>query len=213
MERRPEDARVLYFEGAGMWLDDCNDVGNPRIRSAFTADDGKRYYMEIHGNPYSQEWRKSYPDLCKGERIAWLDSCHEITNSTDDDANVNRHDIDRNLLFPYTLEGICEAINKHLNCSFERVVVLPDLSGYRVFAPNWQSAERNVDKYIYGDEFVFDPETTAKAERIKDQEEQKQRDMGEKHPCLSAYRDADDPLLLHIDHFRQGLGKLTFKLD
>ena len=93
------------------------------------------------------------------------------------------------------------------------IVVLPDLSGYRVFASNWQSVERNVDKYIYGDEFVFDPETTAKAERIKDQEEQKQRGMGEKHPCLSAYRDADDPLLLHIDHFRQGLGKLTFRLD
>lgn len=213
MERRPEDARVLYFEGAGMWCDDCNDIGNPRIRSAFTADDGKRYYVEFHGIQYSKDWLKVYPELCVGDRCAWVDSCHEITNTADIDAIYNRHLIERVLLFPYTLEGICEAINKHLNCSFERIVVLPDLSGYRVFTPNWRSAERNVDKYCYGDEFIYDPESTAKAQRIRDEEEQKQRDMGEKYPCLSAYRDADDPLLLHIDHCRQGLGRLTFRLD
>lgn len=213
MKRSPEDSRTLYFEGAGMWLDDCNDVGNPRIRSAFTADDGNRYYMELHGNYYSQEWRKANPELCFGDRIAWVDSCHLITNTTDDDENYNRHDIERILLFPYTLDGIREAINKHLNCSFERVEVLPDLSGYRVFVPHWQSKQLNIDKYCYGDEFVYDRKSTKIAERIKAEEEQRQRDMGEKYPCLNAYRDNDDFFLLHIDHCRQDLGKLTFRLD
>lgn len=213
MERRPEDARTLYFEDAGMWLDDCADVGNPRIRSAFTADDGNRYFIEVHGNPYSQEWRKAYPEICKGERISWLELCFQITQSQDNDECVNRLDIDHNLLFPYTLEGIREAINKHLNCSFERVEVLPELAGYCAYAPNWRSAKRNVDKYRYGDEFVYDRESTEKAERIKAEELQKQIDMGEKHPCLSAYRDEDDFFLLHIDHHRQNLGNPIFRLD
>jgi hypothetical protein len=134
--------KTLYFEGAG-----CvprGEVSNCRIRTAFTNDKGKQIYLEIIGI----EVTKHSPDCAKNYRYAgFVDTCLYITDS-DDENNIHP----KNHRFEYTNQNILDFVNKELHCSFDNIVILPDLAGYQVFA--------DCGDYNFGDEFVYDAELT-----------------------------------------------------
>ena len=216
-ERNEEKmSKTLYFEGAGMF-GTGEPVGNCRLRTAFTNDNGTRYYLELLGNRYSKEQRKHVdPEgvFKDDERIGYVDFCHEITSDPEiDDCNNSRHRIERNCHFKWTLDGIRELVNNELNCSFDQVVVAPKFSGYQVFNPK-AKFHRTDNDYIFGDEFVLDEIQTAKVEAIYQREYQRQKDLGEKYPCVSVYREADDSNLIHVRHFKkQGLESFSERID
>lgn len=208
MEQKSKECKTLYFEGAGCFSDSFGEPRNCRIRTALTANDGIRWYVELHGWKQSKEWHKAHQGYDPAECVGWVDCCIQITE--DKTTPTVRHPIHRKRNFPWTYEAILTIVNEELGCSFDRVEVLPNLAGYRVFK---EHKTEGTDWHNYGDVFVFDPETTAEAERIEARELQRQKDLGEKSPCLSVWRDENDLMILHVLHFRQGLGSFTVKLD
>lgn len=193
--------KTLYFEGAG-----CvprGEVTNCRIRTAFTNREGARYYLEIIGFTPSKEWRKINTEFASFPDVAHIDFCHEITGSHED-CNERRHPTERTHHFAYTYAGILNYVNTALAGGFERVAIAPDLAGYHVHA--------GFDKYNYGDEFEIDELTTQRAEQIEREHYQKQKNAGEKYPCVSVWRDEDDHNILHVHHSRRGFGDYTYNL-
>lgn len=204
--------KTLYFEGAGMFGDRFGDVNNCRIRTAFTADDGTRYYLELLGYEWSSRQREFNKELLKEKgiydspRIAWVDFCHAITDEpATDDCNESRCDCERNIkaVFAWTLEGIRGFVNEALGCSFDAVAVADKFSGYRVFAKDRCEVAGD---YNYGDEFVPNHDEEAMLAALEKRETERQRAAGEKWPCVSILRDSEDPDLVHVSHFgKQGL--------
>lgn len=136
--------KTLYFEGAGMNMNNedgkCSDVGNYRIRTAFTNDKGDKIYLELSRGT---SWR--YNSLNGGKKLLKpkiasrfalvIDSVHYITGGTNDE---NEHNIkydwkDTINNYSYTKENIIKWVNTHLNCAFDTMEVLDDMEGYRVF--------------------------------------------------------------------------------
>lgn len=199
-----DKARTLYFEGAGT-PGTGGAVGNCRIRTALTNDAGERYYLELQAARYNKaqirhikgaEWVRP------GQVVGFVDRCHKITEGPDaDDGSRSRHPIERTRHFRWDPEGIRNMVNEELGCSFGAAVVAPALSGYRVFRKSGCSVPGD---YNYGDEFEYDRETTEAAQRIYERELARQRDAGERYPCVSAWRDPDDPGILHVRHARKG---------
>lgn len=199
--------KTLWFEGAGMFLDDCNDVGNCRIRTSFTNDEGKRFYLEIEGNTYSKEWRKIHPEYANIPRIGCPVFCFEILG--DDDCNKHRHEIDRAVHFEFTFAEIRKLVNERLGCSFDEVRVAPKNAGYRVHAGYIDG----VSQYNDGDKFIFNPVSTARVDEIESYWHRKQRELGEKYPCVSVWRDEEDADLVHVRNFRHKLGMFDYRVD
>lgn len=175
--------KTLYFEGAG-----CvprGEVENCRIRTAFHDDKGRAIYLEIMGVEADKRSKKRYPSF---ENIGFVDSCHYITGGRDDEnENVIHH---RNIkTFEYTKENILHFVNS-LGCSFDQVVILPDLAGYRVFG---DGEERH-----FGDEFQYNEERTARAEEIRKHFYALEKSEGKQYPNLSLWVDQDSPELLHL---------------
>ena len=196
--------KTLYFEGAGM-EGTGGAVGNCRIRTALTNDEGARYYLEIGGNKGNEVWRRDHPELDGFDLVSTVDYCFEITGDHED-CNERRHETERSHSFPFTLAGILAYVNNELGCSFDAVEIAPPLAGYRVHA-------NRPDSYRFGDEFEFDPVSTARAEKIEQAHLEMQKAAGEAFPCLSVWRDEDDAGLLHVKHFRQGLGSFEYRID
>lgn len=164
-------AKTLFFEGAGCNGTQVNDVENCRIRTAFKADDGKQYYLELmngftfikrstvipvelNGLDYTKDGQ-----YFKFPNMIYVDFCFEIHNGRGN-SNSFVHPIDRKTYhIPYTKAGILELVNKNLNCSFTEVVILPWLAGYRVHADKSGS-------YNLMDDFVNIPARTKERERI-----------------------------------------------
>jgi len=135
--------KTLYFEGAGWEGTQRNDVENCRIRTAFTNDKGKKIYLELGGIEVTKHTKSLYKfDTCAG----FVDSCHYITDGEDDE-NENAIYHRNREVFEYTKQNILNFVNKKLNCSFDNIVVLGDLAGYRVFKD-----DSKTEKYNYGDE-------------------------------------------------------------
>lgn len=200
--------KVLYFEGAG-WPGTGGPVGNCRIRTAFTNDAGKRFYLELNGHRYDKAQRKRIDPtgaFKNCEHIGWVDSWHEITEDPEiDDVNKSRHPMERKVHFLWTLEGIRNLINKGCGCSFDEVKIAPEFSGYRVFKGT-VGAHRVPDDYNFGDQFEPDMEATAKVQAIHERECERQREAGEKYPCVSVLRDEQTPSIVHVCHYgKRGL--------
>ena len=216
-EKKQMQEKVLYFEGAGWSGADISKatIGNCRIRTAFHLDDGRRVYLEIIGN----ERAKNSPPCYQWQYTGFATDCFYITDDEPND-DCNKHSIrltDRRRIFEYTEKAILKLVNS-LGASFTAVKVVPDLGGYRVFASD--RGCRGPDGYYYGDEFQFDPETTAKREAVykwvydlEMQELKEDRAAGEKRFChspsgsdfpnFSLWVDEHDNALLHLlRHFR-----------
>lgn len=120
--------KTLVFERAGAILDDMNDVGTGRIRTAFHTEDGKALYLEliaIRKGKYIQSW-------AEWERTGFVDSCYlmEDDQITPDYVKYavgyeNRH-------FEWTLDNILTYVNYYLGGNFDEVRIA-DPEEYRVF--------------------------------------------------------------------------------
>ena len=176
--------KTLYFEGAGCVP--CGEVENCRIRTAFRDADGRAIYLEITSIEVTKYTSKMYKHF---RNVGFIDACFYI----DDEYEP----IERGYAFEYTKANILQVVNS-LGCSFDEVVILPNLAGYRVFRD---------DGYNFGDEFVFDAERTARAEKIKDYFYAIEKAEGKKYPNLSLWVDDEDPGLLHLLRHFNGYNK------
>lgn len=154
--------KVLYFEGAGCVP--AGEVANCRIRTAFTNNDGKKIYIEFISytvaNIDHKKWNR-YLGYEVGTVLGFCDYCHYITDDpSGDDSNKSCLPCERNGQFIYTYEGIKNFINKNCNASFDEIVVLDNLAGYRVFNDNGK--KNTLEMYNYGDTFAYDAELTEK---------------------------------------------------
>lgn len=208
--------KVLYFEGAGMpETDRSGEIGNCRIRTAFTLKNGKKVYFEAMAWKPSDEMIKAYNNaeslqrgkngerylsqkLKPGKIYISVDSLHYITDKTDEnginisDCNESRIIFNNDLSREWTKSDLLAFVNS-LGADFDEVECLPDLAGYRVFADGIKQPQRNgnIKNYNYGDKFDYNAEQTAR--RIKTYQEiykQEQERTGKKYPCFSFYVDS-----------------------
>lgn len=196
--------KVLYFDGAGFEDADISraTVGNCRIRSAFSLDDGRRVYLELIATQRSEKEKRS---AVKWEYTGFVDSCHFITDDEEND-DCNRHPFPRESLpasFEYSFNGILELVNS-LGASFDRIEVLNTLGGYRVFS---DCSGSGVNAYNYGDEFKSNADLIAHREQIRDYIQAQELKRGEKSPCFSLWVDSEEPAALHfLNYRRDGFG-------
>jgi len=184
--------KTLYFEGAG-----CvprGEVENCRIRTAFRNDEGKAIYLEIIGVETTKHSPSRYNHYTN---YGFVDHCHYITGDHDD---CNNHTLpqERNTNFEYTKANILAFVNS-LGCSFDQIVVLPNLAGYRV-----HTDDRG---YNFGDEFQYNEERTVRAEEIHKHFYDLEKSEGKKFPNLSLWVDEQNPELLHLLRHFNGYNK------
>lgn len=182
--------KTLYFEGAGCWGTSAT-VGNCRIRTAFTADDGREWYLEIVGFEPSKEQEKAFPELKAHAEVARVEHCFEIEGGPDD-CNENRHPCERSAWMPYTLDAIREFVNRELGCSFDAVAVAPRFSRYRAHK---KGAMRG---YNLANGYEPDAELIARAEAIYEEQRENQKAAGEEWPCVAVWWDEDEERTLHV---------------
>ncbi|MCM1008665.1 MAG: hypothetical protein NC485_12230 [Ruminococcus flavefaciens] len=155
--------KTLYFEGAGWNGANAEYNGlNCRIRTAFHNNDGKMIYLELNGchpNKYqAKEAKKNKITLLS--TYMYVDAAHYITDNPEiDDCNgsrINTITYDEMLKTDYTLENIRNFINTQFNCSFDNVVILDSMAGYRVFTNSKRKGWGTSEMYNFGDCFEYD---------------------------------------------------------
>ena len=155
-------SKTLYFEGAG--CAPCGEVANCRIRTAFTNDDGKKIYIEFTSYTVEKidhkKWKR-YSEYEVGAVLGFCNCCYYITDDPSvDDCNESRLPCECNGWFIYTYEGIKNFINENCNASFDKIVVLDNLAGFRVH--NDSGKYNTSECYNFGDTFVYNEELTKK---------------------------------------------------
>lgn len=162
-------SKTLFFEGAG-----CvprGEVANCRIRTAFTNDDGKKIYIEFTSYEVTKEDHKRYKrhfEYEVGTVLGFCDACYYITDDPEiDDCNKSRLPCERKKHFIYTYEGILKFVNENCNASFDKIVVLDNLAGFRVH--NDSGKHNTLEHYNFSDAFAYDEELTKKRiEKVAD---------------------------------------------
>lgn len=197
--------KILYFEGAGWSGAEISKktIGNCRIRTAFYLDNGNPVYLEIIASEKSKNKKytnSGYIDIYTG----FIDSLHYITDDIPNN-DENLHSItDRNMtMIAYNHEGILKYVNS-LGASFNKIEVLPDLAGYRVFKENYL---KGISSYNYGDKFIFNAERTKRAEEIYNHFYKIEQNEGKKYPNFSLWVDEEDPQILHLLRHYNGYNK------
>jgi hypothetical protein len=175
--------KTLFFEGAGCVP--CGEVENCRIRTAFHNNKGDPIYVEIIGfEVREKKGSVSY--------VGWIDACFYIRDDGENENIKTKRNIE------YTKNGILSLVNS-LGCSFDKVVVLPDLAGYRVFSGD--------GGYNFGDRFVYNEELAMRAEEIERYIYELEKSEGKKYPNFSLWVDENDPELLHLLRHFPGLNR------
>ncbi len=196
-----KELKTLYFEGAGCSDDEIGmgTVGNCRIRTAFHLVDGRAIFLEIIGDK-----RTKYSTMAtKWMYTGFVDACHYITHDIpNDDSNVHKvlladgsRPIECNTSFEYTEGEILRLVNS-LGARFDAIMVVPDLGGYKVFPERRDGF--GPSGYYYGDEFVYDPELTARREAVFQHYYNLEKEEGRESPNFSMWVDEFDPGLLHL---------------
>ena len=159
--------RTLYFEGAGWDGANAEHNGlNCRIRTAFHNNDGKMIYLELNGAHSLKEHIKAAKEnkLTLPSTYMYVDFAHYITDDPEiDDCNDSRIKTiayDEMLKTEYTLENIRDFVNAQFNCSFDNVVILDNLAGYRVFSNCKRNGWGTSAQYNFGDCFDYDEDLT-----------------------------------------------------
>lgn len=210
-----EAKKILWFEGAGM-PGTGGAVGNCRLRTALTNDEGISYYLEVISAHYDRKWLKRLGldgEFTPDEHVGFIDFAFRITADPKvDDCNESRHELqDDRTRFHYTLDGILDLVNRRLGCSFDEVRVAPEFSGYRVFTG--RQTDTSLD-YSFGDEFVLDEEATEKITALYERECARQRDLGERYPDVSIWRDEKDADVIHVKHHnKRGLRDFDIRIS
>lgn len=199
--------KTLYFEGVGWSGAEISKatIGNCRIRTAFHLEDGRAVYLEILG----VEVTKNTAPVLKAfaPYAGYVDHCHYITDEVpNDDSNKYRIQVPKTS-FHFDKESILSLVNE-MGASFDEIMVVPDLGGYRVF-------RNNAAAYNFGDAFEFDPALTEKreaiynavyewekAERLEDRMNHGGKFVhspsGNCYPNFSLWVDQDEPEKLHL---------------
>jgi hypothetical protein len=196
--------KTLYFEGAGWSGADISQrtIGNCRIRTGFTNNEGRKIYLEITGYEKSANDKKidRYSEYQVGEAIGFVDYCFYIDTESKDPCNECRiKDIEHNAKFAYTKEGITEFINKNLKCSFETIEVLPDLGGYRVHGDN--------KTYSMMEDYNHNSELIKTREEVYNHFYGLEKSEGKQYPNFSLWVDDKDIHLLHLLRHFNGYNK------
>lgn len=217
-------SKTLYFEGAGWSGADISrkTVGNCRIRTAFSLDDGRRVYLEMHG------WERTKhvsPSLYKWQYTGFVDHCFVIFSepaesikpySLDDirrrDAALEREreaywDMKRKLpeTFEWSLDGILSVV-RGLGASFDSVEILPDYAGYRVHG------EKH-GEYNDGDKFAYDPDATARrAACVERMQKLNAERLGMRYDNTSYWVDGDR-LMMRINASKEAMLKAGLDPD
>ncbi|MBU5406483.1 hypothetical protein KQI08_11295 [Paraeggerthella hongkongensis] len=158
--------KVLCFEGAGAVP--RGEVENCRIRTAFSNDEGKRFYLEILGfERNGHRWCEANSPR-DWAHVGYIDFAYEITDGDDDDCNCHSCDCERNCCIEYTYKGILDFVNDEFGCSFDIIHVAGSLDGYHVFPEH-----RGYKAYNFGDEFEYSDEIVCRALSIRRHIEQK----------------------------------------
>jgi len=192
--------KTLYFEGAGWFGADISketDVGNCRIRTAFTNSKGDRFYLEIHCTKVDKHSPPSIRE--KGYNyVGFISDCFKIMN--DKNGYYKQHIVSRNgVTLEYSKRGILAYVN-NLDCDFDEIVVLPALAGYGVH-------KGHRGGYNNGDEFEYDRGLTERRERIYQHYYNLERSDGKRYPCFGLWVDEDDPKILHLMRYFTGHNK------
>lgn len=159
--------KTLFFEGAGWNGANAEYNGlNCRIRTAFHNNDGKMIYLELNGchpNNYQSKEAKENKVTLPSTYMS-VDIAHYITDDPEiDDCNSSRIKTiaySEMMKIEYTLENIRNFVNTQFNCSFDSVVILDDLAGYRVFANSKKIDWGTSAQYNFGDCFDYDEDLT-----------------------------------------------------
>jgi hypothetical protein len=129
--------KTLYFEGAGMdFYEEAakqSDVGNFRIRTAFTNDEGIQYYIELGRTNRHGYKGKSKKLTTLSEWALRVDHLFDLADRDKEFYEMKR-DYKEISQLDYTKADITKWINENLNCSFDTIEVLDFLDGYRVHA-------------------------------------------------------------------------------
>jgi len=131
------------------------------------------------------------------KNVGFIDSCHYITDEGNDE-NKNSIFHRNTKTFEYTKSEILRFVNS-FGCSFDEVVILPDLAGYRVF--------KDHGGYNFGDTFQHNQERTERAEVIRKHFYALEKSEGKQYPNLSLWVDQDNPELLHLLRHFNGYNK------
>lgn len=170
--------KILYFEGAGWPEADISKatVGNCRIRTAFRNDEGRAIYLEMSA---SEVGKHSAPSIQHLTYAGFVTDCFYITGDSED---CNKRGIvcRNERVLEYNKENILGFVN-WLGCSFDEIVILPDLAGYRVFGDN----VKGIEHYNYGDEFQYNAELTNRAEEIHSHFYALEKSEGKQYPNFS----------------------------
>lgn len=192
-----KESKVLYFEGAGWSGADTskNTIGNCRVRTAFTNNEGKQIYLEISAG-YNYNKKKVI------ERY-WLhiDYAFYITGGKDDCNNsqikYDWQNVRNN--YNYSKEDITKWINENLNCSFNTIEVLPDLGGYKAHGDN--------KTYNLMENYNYNPELIQKREEIHKHFYELEKSEGKQYPNFTLWVDDKDVHLLHLLRHFNGYNK------
>jgi hypothetical protein len=188
--------KVLYFEGAGWAGADTskNTIGNCRIRTAFTNNEGKKIYFEASAAAiYDKKTITRY--------WLYIDHVFYITGDNND-CNKNSIKFDWQDLrdnYNYSKEDITKWINENLNCSFDTIEILPDLSGYRVHGDN--------RTYNMMEDYNYNSELIQKREEIHKYFYELEKSEGKQYPNFSLWVDDNDIHLLHLLRHYNGYNK------
>lgn len=161
--------KTLYFEGAG-----CvprGDLENCRIRTAFSLDNGDKVYLEISATECTKHTSRIYKGF---KNPAHIDHLHFIKGYDEEVVAYKKN----GFVFDYTRKNLLEFVNS-LGASFDEVIILPDLSGYRV--------HKHGGGYNFADEFIYNVERTEQAEKIKQWYYDREKAKGVRFPCFSIW--------------------------
>jgi len=127
------ESKILYFEGAGMDYEvgQHSDVGNYRIRTAFTNDEGIEYYIEL-----GRATKRNKKGVVINDWGLRIDHLFKIEDRHKEELSLGGYEIKTDhkeiAKLNYTTKSITNWINTNLNCSFGTIEVLSQFHGYRV---------------------------------------------------------------------------------
>lgn len=185
--------KVLYFEGAGWSEADTSKatIGNCRVRTAFQNNEGRKIYLEL-GACALRKGEINYKGM--------VDYCFYIDTESKDPCNECRIiNVENKMDFLYSKEDITRMINKTLNCNFDTIEVLHDLSGYRVHGEN--------RSYNMIENYEHNPQLIEKRKTIKEYFSNIEKSEGKKYPNFSLWVDDNNCNILHLLRHFNGYNK------
>lgn len=140
--------RTLYFERAGIDFYEegdkkASDVGNFRIRTAFTVEGAKApIYLEMFSSRVEPKDKRKFTEgYAPGDLIGWVDHCFYIgiPHPYYQTGQYESLPCERAVRFPYTLDGILNFVNTCIASKeepFDKVEILDQYEDYHVHGNN-----------------------------------------------------------------------------